>query len=140
MNEKPNILKAILLSFLALFVLFVVYLLTTMIVSVLFYVILKIPFIKTVIGWIFYKRGDSPTLFTTLFSVAMSYVAASGILGQLCKNTSTEGLALILTGSYLFLIQLISLIINIVYKEPFLINIFLIVSSISLIIRGKERK
>ena len=139
MNEKPNIVNAILLSFLAFFIFFIVYILCSIIVAFIFLIISKIPLISTLVGWLFYARGDTPSVFTILFSAVISYAATTEVLERLNNNVKTEALSLILTGSYVLPIQAISLVINLVYGDPFFINIVLIISSISLIFRGKER-
>ena len=140
MNEKPNIVNAILLSFFAFIIFFIVHILCSIIVAFIFLMISQIPLISTLVGWLFHARGDTPGMFTILFSAGISYTATTAVLERLNSNVKTEALSLILTGSYVLLIQAISFVINLVNGDPFFINIVLIISSISLIFRGKKLK
>lgn len=139
MREKPNIVNAILLSFFAFFIFFIVHILCSIIVAFIILMISKIPLIGTLVEWLFRARGDTPGMFTILLSAFISYAVTTEVLERLNSNVKTEALSLILTGSYVLLIQAISFLINLVNGDPFFINIVLIISSISLIFRGKER-
>lgn len=135
---KPNVFKSILLSVVAFIVFFLCYILSSFVILFAFGILSKIPIVNTLLGWLFHSRGDSPGELTVILSAVISYVATTSLVEKISKETATGGLSVVLSGSYILIIQSISLIINIVSGGPFIINIVLIVSSISMIVRGKN--
>lgn len=135
---KPNVFKSILFSILSFLVFFLSFLISSFAILFVFGILSRIPIVNTLLGWFFKSRGDTPSLLTLFLSAVISYVATTSLVEKISKETATGGLSLVLSGSYILIIQSISLIINIVSGGPFIINIVLIVSSISLIVRGKN--
>lgn len=138
MKPKPHIFKAILFSLLSLIVFGLAYILTFLIVGGIIYLLTLIPIVNKLIGWLFYIRGDTPNSMLILLSTIIAYVVTTEIHERIIKDDPTTGLSCILTGSYIALLQIASLIINIMYGDPFFINIVQIIAGISLIVHGKN--
>ena len=136
---KPNVFKSIITSIAAFILFFLLFTLSFLAIQLVFLLLSKIPIVNTILAWLFKARGDTPSLFSLFLSAVISYTATTTLMEKINKDEATEGLSIILSGSYIFIIQSISLIINLVSKNSFLINIVLIVSSIFLIVRGKDK-
>lgn len=136
---KPNVFKSIINSIAAFIVFFLLFTLSILAIQLVFLLLSKIPIVNTILAWLFKVRGDTPSLFSLFLSAVISYTATTTLMEKINKDEATEGLSIILSGSYILIIQSISLIINLVSKNSFLINIVLIVSSIFLIVRGKDK-
>lgn len=127
-NEKPNILKAIIFSILAFLGFYLAMLIIALILSVVFLVLSKIPIVSIIVSKIDYEY------ITVLFSGVITKV----IIEALNKNIPTRKIAFILTGIYLIILNVVSLIANIAYREAILTNILVIIAGIIFFIRGKS--
>lgn len=134
MKTKPQVFKAIGTALLGALTFALTYLLVGLLISILN----AIPVISTVLGWLFKVRGDSPSLMLLVLSPTIGYITTVSLLSAINKNTSTLGISLIIVGSLLVAVHLISMVINLVYGNTVLANISQTIAGIAFIAKGSE--
>lgn len=138
MKAKPQIFKAIGTALLGTVTFTLAYFITYILVGLIINVLNAIPVVNTLLGWLFKMRGDSPALLLVMLSPTIGYVATVLLLSVINKNSSTLGLSLIIVGSLLIPLHLISMVINLIYGSAILANIAQIVAGIAFIAKGAD--
>lgn len=139
MNEKPQTGKSILLSILALVVFFFSYIAVASILSVIFALLLQVPVISSILGFLFASRGDSPDILSIVIGVVAAYNLVVWMFGWVHKSSlASENLSLRITGTAILVLNIIFLIINLGEGTPFLGNIVCAVAGIVMRSRGKR--
>ena len=138
MKAKPQIFKAIGTALLGTVAFTLAYLVTYILIGLIIYFLNAIPIVRTLLGWFFEMRGDSPSILLAILSPTIGYVATELLLSAINKNNSTLGLSLIIVGSLLIPLHLISMVINLICGSAILANIAQIVAGIALIVKGTD--
>lgn len=120
-NSKPhqsfsNVLyffKGILFSIVDIFVFLVVYFLLFFILGIFFDFLTKIPLLKTLLGWLFKARGDSPSMLVCILSAISGFMSVIYCNSKLIKSPKVAGVSFIIFGAALLIIHIIFLIINV---------------------------
>lgn len=130
MNAHPKTLRAILVSFLGCILFYLVNAIIVLILSGIIYLLAQIPLIRILANWLARFIGADSFLvpligyFITLLTVC-----------ELSKDTATADLSCILLGSYLLVISVICLILNLLYGNPIWINILYGAAGVAFIVR-----
>lgn len=135
-QTRPKIFKAILTSVLAFIIFFVVYFLVYIICGLAIDLLLGIPVIGWLIDLLFFFRGDSPKLVLSLLSPGVSYWVTIIIQEKISKDAPTMGLSCILLGVGVALLQVLSLVLNLIYGESIWTNIVLIITGCIFLFNG----
>lgn len=136
MKGKPQILKSVFSSLLALIVFSLVYFLVFLVLGGIILVLSNIPVIGSLVKLLFYFRGDSPDMMLSLMSPIVAYFVATALLEKINKLRANSGLACILLGVFILLIHVPSLVINLLAGDAFLANITQGIAGVVFIISG----
>lgn len=137
-TEKANVGKAILSAALSLVAFGAVYFLVFLVLGGIIYLLSKVPVINLLVDFIFYLRGDSPTMMLTILSTITAYIVIGTLLAKLTKTRSTERLACILSGCFMVIIHAVSFFLNLTYGESVIPNIVQAIAGILLIYSAKN--
>lgn len=135
-NIKPKVFKAILTGLLGIAFFATVYILTSLIVGGVIYILMKIPLIDNLVGWFFYIRGDSPDLMLAILAPTIAYTLTKWLLVTINKDSPTQGLSCIVAGVIITIIHILSLILNLIYGESILFNISQAIAGLVLFLFG----
>ena len=142
MNEKPNKLKSILasipLSILGALEVHLIYGLTILIISLVFWLISYIPILSTLVGWLLHLGDNTPDGFAMFVATVVAYVGFTATAECIIKKVETQKLTLILTGIFLTVSNVIYVIINLIYGDPILGNVLLAIAGIVIFFKGKN--
>lgn len=139
MSEKHTFsLASIPLSILGIFVIHLIYGLSNLLISLLFWLLSYIPVLKKLISWIFSTRGDTPDVFATTIAAIIAYYLFSLIVEQIIKKENTKKFTLILTGILAMIVNVLFVIINLIYSSPILVNVYLAIVGAILFFKGKN--
>lgn len=136
MQNKPKIFKAILTSVLGFFAFTLSYLLAYLIFGGIIYVLLKIPLIGRLIDLIFFFRGDSPDLMLSLLCPGVAYFVTMSLQEKINKEAPTRGVSSVLLGIFIMLLNIASLIINLIYGDGILKNVIQIIAGLVIFFGG----
>lgn len=123
MSKKPRVFKAILTALLGLLTFGLVYFVSYVIVSGIISLLLKIPVIDKLLGWLFYVRGDTPDMMLSLMAPILAYYGTMAIQEYINKDKPTRGLSCILLGIFIMVLHIFSIVINLLYDGGILKNI-----------------
>lgn len=139
MSEKHTFsLASIPLSILGIFVIHLIYGLSNLLISLLFWLLSYIPILKKLISWIFSTRGDTPNVFAATIAAIIAYYLFSLIVEQTTKKENTKKFTLILTGIFVMIVNVLFVIINLIYSSPILVNVYLAIVGAILFFKGKN--
>ena len=139
MSEKHTFsLASIPLSILGIFVIHLIYGLSNLLISLLFWLLSYIPVLKKLISWIFSTRGDTPDVFSATIAAIIAYYLFSLIVEQIIKKENTKKFTLILTGILAMIVNVLFVIINLIYSSPILVNVYLAIVGAILFFKGKN--
>lgn len=139
MSEKHTFsLASIPLSILGIFVVHLIYGLSNLLISLLFWILSYIPVLKKLISWIFSTRGDTPNVFAATIAAIIAYYLFSLIVEQIIKKENTKKFTLILTGILAMIVNVLFFIINLIYSSPILVNVYLAIVGAILFFKGKN--
>jgi hypothetical protein len=131
-----NFLIAIPFSLLGFVEFYLIYALVFLAVSLLFLGLSYIPIISTLLNWFFEFRGDTPDIFAMLFAATIAYLGTTATLNHIIKGTLKP--TLILLGIYLFVLNIIFLIVNIINDGALLANILTAIAGILMFYKAKQ--
>lgn len=137
MNQKPRVFISILSSLFFLIIYFLVYTLFYLLLGSAILLLLKVPIIKNILSWYFY-REVGPQAFLPLICVFFCVTAILFLAEKMLKDSPTLGLSCILTGVFLCILHAVSLVINLVFGDPFWANIIQIIAGGILVKEGKD--
>lgn len=140
MKEKPEIGKSVLFCIAGLIAYWLLLLVVGFILSLLFWLLLKIPVIKHLIALLFHLRGDTPDALVRLIAVIVAYSVVVWMLSRFCDLKSTEVLSLKLCGIVLFFFSFLFLIINIVVDNEIIVNVYSAIAACIMFLRGHKLK
>lgn len=110
--------------------------LTTLLLSLLFLGLSYIPIISTLIDWLFYIRKDTPDMLAMMVSAILAYLGTTATAKHIVKGTRKH--ALILTGIYLVVLNIIFLIVNLINGAAILPNIIIGIAGIVMFYKNKD--
>lgn len=138
MNEnKPKVFKAIMTALLGLIIFGLVYLLAYLILGGIIYLLLKVPVIDNLLGWLFHIRGDTPDMMLSVFAPTLAYFITMSAQEAINKDSSTKGLSCIILGITIIVIHGISIVSNLILGEGILKNIIQVVAGFVFFSSGK---
>lgn len=141
-KEEPKKVKrtlaAIPLSILGAWEVHLIYGLTNLIITLVFWLISYIPILNTLVEWLFRIREDTPDMFATFLAIGIAYIGFMATAHRIIKKVETRKLTLILTGIYLAISNFLFVIINLRYNDPILVNSLLTITGIVIFFKGKN--
>lgn len=130
-HPKPNIIKAILSTILALLVFGLTYILARLIIVGIASVLSCIPIIGTLI--------NSPdNILPDILPAAVAYLLTVLIIEKCNKNPGTQALTCSITGMSIIVVHILSLILNLRYNESIWLNIIQGCAGICLFSHGRS--
>lgn len=131
-----SFLPSIPFSFLGLLEFYIIYGLSALAVALVFLVLSYIPIINTLVDWLFRIRQDTPDMFTMMVAVGLAYLGTTATAEHIIKGTRKH--ALMLTGIYLVVLNIIFLIVNLINSDDILPNIIIGIAGIVMFYKNKE--
>ena len=122
-EKKPRVLRAIMTALLGLIIFAAVYFLSYLIIGGIINLLLKIPVIDKLLGWMFHLRGDTPDMMLSVLAPTIAYFVTMGVQESINKASSTRGLSCMLIGIIIMVIHILSIVINLIYGDGILKNI-----------------
>lgn len=135
-DRKPSILKAILISLLALVVFYLVSQVIGLILALFFAVLLMIPVIGNLIELLFKARGDDPASAVLYFYLVAAYFITISMLERIVKSIPTRKLTTKLLGIYLIVLNGIFFILNLLGDGAAWVNVGFIIAGIAFIAKS----
>ena len=136
-QKKPKVFKAIMTALLSLLIFGVVYFLSYLIVGGIIALLLKIPVIDTLLGWLFRLRGDTPDMMLSMLSPILAYYCTMATQESINKDKPTRGLSCVLLGIVIVVLHIFSIISNLLLGEGILKNIIQAIAGIVIFNSGK---
>ena len=136
MQNKPKVFKAIITALLASIIFITSYLLTYLIVGGVLYLLVRMPLIGKLIDLLFFFRGDTPDMALALLCPGVAYYVTMFAQAAMNKETRTRGLSCVLHGAGIVLLQVISIVINLIYGDGILANITQLVAGFAIFSGG----
>lgn len=136
--SAKNILAGIGMSIVGFLFYFLVMLILILIVSLLLNLLLMIPIIGNILNFVLSVRKDSILTLAQTVGVSVASFATMVLLGLVIKKAPTRKISLILLGSYIAVISVIFLIVNIIHGDSFYANILQIISAGILLWSGAD--
>lgn len=141
-QEKTGSIKSILasipLSILGALEVHLIYGLTNLIVSLLFWLISYIPIIKNIVGYLLMVGDNTADGFAMFVATMLAYLGFMATSEHVIKKGETKKFTLILTGIWLAVFNILFVIINLVYNDPILGNVLLAIAGTIIFFRGKN--
>ena len=137
-ENKPIILKAILWVFPCTAIFFLTRTLLVLLISLLGFIISKIPILGTFLNLLFVQRGDTLFSFATIISIFTAYFITTFTQEKMMKDASTNALSRRILGVIIALNHLLSLIANISEGGYYSTNIFCIIASLAFVFCNKD--
>lgn len=139
MNEKSTFsVASIPLSIFGMLIIHIIFGLTNLIISLLFWALSYIPVLNKLISWIFSMRGDTPEVLATIIAAIVAYCLFSLIAERMIKKENTRKYTLILTGILVMIVNVFFVIINLIYNDPIFANVFLAIAGAIVFFKGKN--
>lgn len=135
---KKSIFKSIPLSILGALEVHLIYGITNFIVLILLWLISYIPIIKNIVWYLFSLAENTPNGFAAVVATMVAYFGFIATSECVIKKVETKKLTLILTGILLVVFNVLYVIINLVYNDPFFVNILLTIAGVVIIFKGKN--
>lgn len=139
-SKVKSIFTSIPLSILGLLEVYLIYLIICLVIALVFWIISCIPILSTLTEWLFRIRKDAPDMFAMLLGTTIAYFGYKTTIEHITKSMKTRRLTFLLTGAYLIVINVISLIGNLMFNNAILANILLGVAGIVIFYKGKTTK
>ena len=136
-DKAKSVIASIPLSILGALEVHLIYGLTNLIIALVFWLISYIPILSTLVEWLFRIRKDTPDMVAVFVATMVAYFAFKATAELVIKKVDTRKLTLMLTGVYLFVFNILFVIINLVYNDPILGNILLAIAGILIFYKGK---
>lgn len=136
-NEKANVLKAILASVAGFFIFHIAYILAILIFGIIISTLQIIPIVSGLFDLLIAIRRETPDVSAMLLATLIAYYLAKEIIKSVAKSRKTIGLSSIIAGLLLLIVYSLALFANIVYGNPILANILIIVSGFLLFNSGR---
>ena len=136
-ETKPRVFKAIMTALLGLTVFGLVYLLSYLIIGGIINLLLQIPVLDKLIGWIFRLRGDTPDMMLSILSPILAYYCTIAAQASINKDKPTRGLSCVLIGIIIMVIQVLSVFINLIYGDGILKNVTQAIAGFIIFAYGK---
>ena len=136
-QKKPKVFKAIMTALLGLLIFGVVYFLSYLIVGGIIALLLKIPVIDTLLGWLFRLRGDTPDMMLSMLSPTIAYFVTISAQTVINKDGPTRGMSCVILGIVIMVIHTLSIVINLIHGEGILKNIIQAIAGFIIYNSGK---
>ena len=141
MEVKAQPIKAFFLSVLALVVFYLTFLITYLVIGGLLKFIYDSPILVKILSLLVKDKLNPPEWVLSMICPCASRFVSSLILFLLCKNNSkTLGLSETMIGSYLIVLNVIAIVLNVIYNgfSGIFTNICVIIAGISFLNSGRE--
>ena len=140
MKKITSLILAILFSLLWLIAFYLMFAVSALLFSLIFTLLINTPIINTLIDLWFHVRGDSPDMLMQLISPAIAYYTVGAISDKLVKNEEARRLSLLCTGVCLIVLNIISLVINLLSNASLFANIVVTITGVIFVIKNKRRR
>lgn len=142
-SKKTRRIKTILLSplwaLISVLEFYVIYVISFLILGLIFVAISNIPVLNFLIDWLFKIREDSPDMVVALASATLGYIGINLTLGKLNnKINSLKEYALLIAGIVLFAINIFALVLNLFLHESIFVNIIIGITGVVMILKRKD--
>ena len=131
-----SVLSSIPFSILGLFEYYIIYGLSVLAIALVFLVLSYIPIINTLVDWFFRIREDTPDMLAMCFAAMLAYLGTTATAEHIIKGTRKK--ALMLTGIYLVILNIIFLIVNFVNRAAILPNIIIGIAGVVMYYKNKN--
>ena len=138
-KEKANAFLAIIFSLLAFLGFYLVSSITSGILALIFYFLVKIPLLKTLISWFLEVREDTLDGFILAISLVVAGILIHWLVTHLGKNERTQKVALSIFGMLLTILNIFFLVINLIAGNAIYVNILVVVVGISFFSTGIKK-
>jgi hypothetical protein len=138
-NNIKRVLVSIPLSILGALEVHLIYGLTNLIVSLLFWLISYIPIIKNIVRYLLTVGDNTADGFAMFVATMLAYLGFMATSEHVIKKGETKKFTLILTGIWLAVFNILFVIINLVYNDPILGNVLLAIAGTIIFFRGKNK-
>lgn len=142
MSEKSSkvgsVLASIPLSILGALEVHIIFGLTNLIISLVFWLLLYIPILSSIVEWWFRIGENTPDMVAMFVAVMVAYICTNITATHIIKKTETRKLTLTLSGIYLIVFNAIFIIINLKYNDAILANVLLGIAGIAILYKGKN--
>ena len=145
-REKANVFKAVFFTVISLIIFYIVFLLSSILLTFIIYLLFMgieyitsiIPILKPIFSWI-NPWKDNPADWVIICCTApLAYSATKSFIGKR-KNTLTSNLTYLITGILLIIFNILFIIINLKYSDSILINLVILVIG-ALLIGCREKE
>jgi len=119
-NKTPHVFRSFLLSVLHAVLFIIIYILAILLIYFILLIASKIPVIKNIAGMLLTyieNRGDGIVICSMYFSLTAAYYAAEYLLLQITKHDPTRWLSLKLSGIWLAIFSILTLVANFINGE-----------------------
>ena len=111
-QNKPVIWKSIILAFPCFLFYNLIYLIVGFLSLGFLYLLSRVEILNNFLGWVFYSRGDSPSMFSICFSATMAYYVTGLVQEKIIKHFPTLKLLRIIVGSIIIISNILFLFVN----------------------------
>lgn len=115
--KKPITWKTILHAIIGTIIFYSVYIFSGLILGVIFLILLYIPILNNLLSAFFHFRGDAPSIVIVMVGAFAGYSLSKSAIAKLSQNIRSNGVSHIITGAIITLIQLCSLVTNLLQSE-----------------------
>ena len=131
-----SFLSSIPFSFLGLLEFYIIYGLTILGIALVFLLLSYIPIISTLVDWLFRIREDTPDMFAMCFATMLAYLGTMATAAHINKGIQKH--ALMLTGIYLVVLNIIFLIVNLINNDAIFANVTIGIAGIVMFYKSKN--
>ena len=137
-ERLKGVFKAFPLSVLGLVEIYLIYGLTFLAIGLVFWLLLRIPALSTLVNWLFRIRKDTPDVFATFMSTMLSCYLFIATANRIIKSEYTKRFTMMYTGICLTVLNIALLILNLTYNSGILINILFLIAGLVIFYEGKS--
>lgn len=145
-TNKPEIktrpFVAVASAFLGILTYFVVYIVLSLVLGIIFTFLLNIPILSTLINFLFRIRRDSPDWVILFVSLMTAYYLVKTLMFKINRSKKDRAVSCSITGSAVLIFGLFGFIMNIVFGADlfihYIINIGYVISGAVLIYTGSQ--
>lgn len=135
---KKSIFASIPLSVVGVLEVHLIYGITNLIISLLFWGISYIPIIKNIVGFLMNISDNTPDMFAVFIATIIAYFVFSETAERIMKKVETRKITCMITGILLAIANIVFIIVNIIYNSAFLGNALLAIAGIAIFCKGKN--
>lgn len=137
-SKKANVLLSILFSVVSILGFYLLDGIIAIALGFAIYFLVEVPLVGVLMEWLLSIGGNTADSFVITISLICSYVFISMFISRLGKNEKTQKLAQSIMGVGLIILNVIFLISNLSTNDAVLSNILMIITGITLFVKGKQ--